>query len=298
LGWPALRRAVAARVGYDPFFTWAPKTVVVHIAAAPPHGFVARLLLVDDRGVAFGARELRTQGQCIELLDAAALGIAIAIDPRSLSAPILEPPPSEPSGARPADSVPGSPVPPPPADPYPTRPAIVVTVTPPPSRLRLDVEAGPAVSLGVAPKPAVGLIVGAAARFRAASLGIDARVDGPAGEALANPKASGVSESMASTTVRVCAHTGALSACGLGQAGVLLARSDGVPDRQSRTAPWWAAGVRLGSERAITQSLAVALYADWVVNLHPLALEFAGRTVSTPPPIAATFAACAMWRFP
>jgi hypothetical protein len=77
----ALRRAVAARVGYDPFFTWAPKTVVVHIAAAPPHGFVARLLLVDDRGVAFGARELRTQGQCIELLDAAALGIAIAIDP-------------------------------------------------------------------------------------------------------------------------------------------------------------------------------------------------------------------------
>jgi hypothetical protein len=33
---PALRKAVAARVGYDPFFPWAEQTVVVQIGITIP----------------------------------------------------------------------------------------------------------------------------------------------------------------------------------------------------------------------------------------------------------------------
>lgn len=81
----ALRRAVSVRVGYDPFFGWARKTIIANMSASPSRGFVARVMLVDEDGIAHGARELRTSGACAERLDPVALGIAIAIDPHALA---------------------------------------------------------------------------------------------------------------------------------------------------------------------------------------------------------------------
>src|SRR4030081_2361177 len=52
-----LRRAVAARFGYDPFFAWARQTVVVQISR-DGRRYTARVQLVDDQGLARGAREL------------------------------------------------------------------------------------------------------------------------------------------------------------------------------------------------------------------------------------------------
>src|SRR5271170_1386767 len=83
----ALRRAVAARVGYDPFFAWANKTIVATMAADRPGGFTARVGLVDEGGTEHGTRDLHTDGDCSDLLGASALAIAIAIDPRSLMPP-------------------------------------------------------------------------------------------------------------------------------------------------------------------------------------------------------------------
>ncbi len=95
-----LRRAVAARVGYDPFFAWATRTIVAGITRRDV-AFVATVDMVDDQGVSHGARELRTTGECGELLDAVALAIAIAIDPQSLSR--TGPPPSPPAGEPPKE---------------------------------------------------------------------------------------------------------------------------------------------------------------------------------------------------
>src|SRR6516225_97288 len=63
----ALRKAVTARFGYDPFFPWAMQAVVVQVWRTP-HGFASRVQAVDEHGLALGTRELSSEGQsCDEL---------------------------------------------------------------------------------------------------------------------------------------------------------------------------------------------------------------------------------------
>ena len=57
-----LRKAVAARVGYDPFFAWAPRTVVANLAREG-NAYVAAVDLIDEQGLAHGARALRTEAR-------------------------------------------------------------------------------------------------------------------------------------------------------------------------------------------------------------------------------------------
>ena len=86
----ALRSAVAARLGYDPFFPWAKQTVVVQVWRENRQ-YRARLQLVNEAGLAHGTRSLASgQPACAELFDAAALAISIAMD----SLPKDEPPPA------------------------------------------------------------------------------------------------------------------------------------------------------------------------------------------------------------
>jgi hypothetical protein len=96
----ALRGAVAARFGYDPFFAWAKRTVVVGVWRRGEK-FSSRVQVLDEQGVARGARELTTDGpSCSELFDATALAISIALDASSKAdAPVpdsVEPPPAAP----------------------------------------------------------------------------------------------------------------------------------------------------------------------------------------------------------
>ena len=74
----ALRKAVAKRFGYDPFFPWAKQTVVVQILRARTR-YIARVQLLDEEGIAHGMRELSSnQGECSEIFEAAALAVSIA----------------------------------------------------------------------------------------------------------------------------------------------------------------------------------------------------------------------------
>ena len=76
----ALRSAVAARLGYDPFFPWARQTVVIQVWREN-RKYKARIQLVDEAGLAHGTRGLSSdQATCAELFDAAALAISIAMD--------------------------------------------------------------------------------------------------------------------------------------------------------------------------------------------------------------------------
>src|SRR3974390_2747058 len=67
----ALRKAVAQRFGYDPFFPWAKQTVVVQILRARSR-YIARVQLLDEEGIAHGMRELTSnQSDCSEIFEAA-----------------------------------------------------------------------------------------------------------------------------------------------------------------------------------------------------------------------------------
>lgn len=79
-----LRRAVEQRLGYDPFFPWADRTIVARIAADARnvHGTVE---LLDGKGILRGSRSLvAPAAQCAELVSGMALAISIAIDPASV----------------------------------------------------------------------------------------------------------------------------------------------------------------------------------------------------------------------
>jgi hypothetical protein len=96
----ALRSAVAARLGYDPFFPWAKTTPTVNVRREGG-AYRAHVALIDDKGLARGTRDLAdTRDDCAELLPAMALGISIALDmldPRPPAPPPPEPPkPPEP----------------------------------------------------------------------------------------------------------------------------------------------------------------------------------------------------------
>ena len=76
----ALRKAVEARFGYDPFFAWARQSVVAQISREGSR-YVARVQLVDEQGLAHGTRELRSDDDtCADVFDASALAISIALD--------------------------------------------------------------------------------------------------------------------------------------------------------------------------------------------------------------------------
>ena len=75
-----LRKAVATRIGYDPFFPSASKTVIAQISRAPT-GYRGKVQIVGDDGNLRGTRDLSTRGDdCSELLSALALAISIALD--------------------------------------------------------------------------------------------------------------------------------------------------------------------------------------------------------------------------
>jgi hypothetical protein len=80
---PEVRKEVATRLGYDPFFPWAQRTIVVQVARGSK-GLRATVQLVDADGMVKGGRELAsTADDCDELMRSVALNVSIAIDPDS-----------------------------------------------------------------------------------------------------------------------------------------------------------------------------------------------------------------------
>jgi len=98
-GEAAIRAAVSARLGYDPFFAWAHDALFVDVTHTGG-AFHVDLKLVDDNNMQRGARSISVKGSdCSGVIDAMALTISLTIDPDSLvRGP--EPPPSAADGGR------------------------------------------------------------------------------------------------------------------------------------------------------------------------------------------------------
>lgn len=242
-----LHQAVAARLGYDPFFTWAKVTVVAHVRKEVG-AYRADVTLVDEAGVSRGKREITSPGDnCGPLGAALALTISIALDPRSLAPrpPASEPPPvaMEP------------PAEPPPA-PEPPLPAPV------PAPIPLQIKPHPIDSpapewrgfLGIAALGSYGATRGIAfgGALRGAivrghfSLGLEARVDAPT---TSKPTTTGgaVKAWLAQSTLLGCGRVAIVVGCGFVSAGPLVAT--GIVARpHTAVLPFVALGPRLGVE--------------------------------------------------
>jgi hypothetical protein len=296
---PALRKAVAARIGYDPFFGWAKKTVVVRMVPADGPGYVASVDLVDDEGYEHGARQIRTEGKCAELRDPVALAIAIALDPSILARGAV--PPREEGEAEPTAAATTAPVPPVPRATPPATPAVPVPKPPPAQGASIERSAEPKPdprwepevaaalvgSIGVAPAPAAGLSLGLGVRHGRWSAALEGRADFAASEAA--PEGERVSSSLVVGTFAPCWITGLLHMCVLAQAGEFTASSS---TSSSHTNPWLAFGGRFAVTVPFDALTSIRLRSDVLWDVDPPQLFLGGVpwAIWSAPSVAASFA--------
>ena len=292
----ALRRAVAARVGYDPFFPWAKQTVVAAVAPASQGGFAATVSLVDEQGVEHGLRTLRTPGKCNELVDVAALAIAIAIDPRSL---MPRPAASTAPGPTLTESKPAIELPEQGREAAvggaPSAPDVAV-MPPPATRIAFEGTAGVVASTGVAMSPALGGVLGAALRRGRLSLGLEGRADAPAAVSVRGISSPGnlatskgqVSSELFAATILPCVHVWRVMACGVGQIGSEKDSSTGVLYPQSHATTWLAVGGRLGVEVPLQNTLGLRVHSDILADPRPRRLDLNGYPAYWTAPLVST----------
>ncbi len=287
----ALRRAVASRIGYDPFFPTAPRTVIVTIAQKADR-LVARVQLVDDGGRAQGARELDSaETDCEGLFDTVALTISIAIDPQALVRPSVRPPPPEPVSEPPR--------PPPPASVAPATYAPAPSTARRPEPARESPELRVVVSLrgsfGLNPGFALGGSFYAGASWTRASLGLEAQADLPASASVAG--GGSVTAWLVAGALVPCLRFQSISVCAIGVLGRLDATASGVASPRERAAPYLGFGARVGIDIHLSTFVSLRAQADAVANAYETTLTVGTATPWTAPPVAGVVALGALATF-
>jgi hypothetical protein len=244
----SVRGAVAARLGYDPFFPSAQETMFIEVSR-DREGYRARVKLVAGDNKVRGTRELSQAGEsCSGIIDALALSMSIAIDPDSLTrAPTAEleaaaspspsPPPVMPAAetaAAPAAKTAPTAVG---ADEVPARPS-------PRERPAVELWLAPAVWLSSGPASAVGGELGARLRWSHVSVGLSGRGDPPSSRTI-----DGVDVSLAflGASGEACGHWSVLSACAQSTLGVVTSSSN-ASVRHDDSTTRWLVGASVGVE--------------------------------------------------
>jgi hypothetical protein len=292
-----LRKSVAARFGYDPFFPWAKQTVVVQISRARAR-YTSRVQLLDEQGIAHGMREFSSnQVNCSEIFQATALAVAIALDapatPPTQDAPAEEkaspPPPPPPKPAEPAPTVP-PPATPPTADL--TRDARVTPLANAAPRVRFDVGLDVLGSINRTPLVTPGISAFARARLSIWSLALELRGDWPESAARSDKIGGGsVQAWLIAGGLAPCLHVAYLAFCAVAELGSLQAAGQDVDPRFSKAALFLAAGARLEFEWPLSTTWSVRARVDGVANLYRATLVLGSETVWPAPLFAGTLGA-------
>jgi hypothetical protein len=294
----ALRRAVASRLGYDPFFPWAAKTIVARVTMEPA-GWEGSVDLLDDAGIIRGSRHLRapSDSSCSELLAGMALAISIAVDPDSVDRTA---PPSTPAGtpdAEPsASNIAEAPVSPPPPDPAPA-PSADSHALPSPalaSSYVVELQAGIVGSAGLAPSWAMGPAVGLSVARSWWSAGFEARYQFV--EPLAAPVGTVTSWSVGAALL-ACGVRGPVFFCPQFAADRLTVTGEGVTRPRNDATFLWRAGARAGVDIPLSDTLSILVYADVLARLNRAEVELDGRPVWNEP-IAGLLGTALRGRFP
>jgi hypothetical protein len=268
-----LRKAVVARLGYDPFFPWADVTILARITSGQGR-LVGTVELLDKAGLVKGSRELTAQpSQCGELISSMALAISIAIDPQSLDRGGAAPAPPEPSEPEPAPEFwhgePGAV----PADMPPAAPKAAEAAASA-DRWKVELEGGIVGSSGFAPGAGVGPEIGVRARRGVYSGGVEARyqfvrdLDVDAGALVSS-----------ATDVALSGCVYFLSpffGCAVAGVGVLTVEGDGVTSPRSESTALFRAGPRAGIEWEVADHLGLRSHADLAFNLTRPEVELDG----------------------
>lgn len=314
-----LRAAVAARLGYDPFEKGAPRIVRATIETEG-EGYTARVELQGGRDGQM-VREFSTHGSCNDLVAAIALSISLAIDAEHSA---TEPPSSSaefPTAAPPNVSKNGEP-----ASATQAPKAVVVasqTLTPAApgpraelrcpicetkvversrspgnSRLPFDFVAGAHAELafGTAPATAVGASIFIQGRRKALSLGLELRVDAPAGMDL--PSGGHVQSGLVGFSLVPCLHFQWFRGCAVAFAGEIWGRSQNIDVPRTAIAFHGAVGLRAGFEWPRNGAWALSAHTDALALLSPVDITINGSTVVwSAPSVFATVGAGALLRF-
>jgi hypothetical protein len=293
-----LRRAVATRIGYDPFFATASKTVIAQISRVKT-GYRGKIQIIGDDGVIRGERELATRGDdCSELISALALAVSIALDDLDDGAPAPAPAATAPAFTAPDAVAPT-------ADAAP--PAVVSSAAddgaraaPPPlpssaSRLGVAVSAGPVVSLGAAPGPSVGGAVAATLRYGWAALRVDLRADLPASGDLGG--GGRVTASSLVGTAALCVRADVPFVCAGGGLGSFATTTESISAPASDHALLLQVLAVAGADVSLSRQLFVEPFAQLGVVLTRHRVFVDGIEAYRLPAVAATAGIHLGWRF-
>lgn len=294
-GEQAVRAAVSARLGYDPFFAWAHETVFAEIQRESG-AFHAVVKLVDENNLQRGIRAISAQGDdCSAIIDAVALSISLTIDPSSLvggsTAPAQAPPappPNAPSIARAAK---------PPRPPDAEQPAAVPAAPAPAANWSLHGGLGAMGSLRTAPAPSVGALLFVGLRWRALSLDLEGRAYIPSSGEGDQPPGL-VSAWLVAGSVVPCLHVGVAFGCAVTGVGGIGASAQGVARSFDSFGPWSAAGARLGAEWVeFAPRFSARAFAEWLGTIARDDFYVDRVRVYTIPPWSAGIGVVVAWRF-
>lgn len=257
-----LRRAVATRIGYDPFFPSATKTVIAQVSRAPK-GYRGRVQIVGDDGNIRGERELATRGDdCSELISAMALAVSIALDDLDDGKPA----PAAESVVDPVQNTSVAVVPPqaPPRDPE-AEPALATLAPTEPARgLSVAASFGPVVSLGAAPAPSIGAGVAATLRYRWFAARAGLRADLPASGDL--PGGGRLSTRAVLANASLCVRGDIPFFCAGGAVGSYATSTEAIPQPASDSALL----VMILATGGVDVALSRQLYVDPFVEGGPI----------------------------
>lgn len=323
----AVQRAVAERLGYDPFTAAADTTIAVSIAKGA-RGLAADVERRDKKGQSLGSRRIESEGEgCDELAGALALAISIAVDPAAamaLPAPSPDkaagdkpagdkPSGDKPSGDKPAPEKPAGDGAPPekpaadkpaadkpsgdkPAAGRASPPAAPGTDAPPPAPLLFAAGAGVLGAAGAAPEVSFGLLVGVEMGRAWWSIGLEGRADLPASARLAG--GGTVSTTLLQARLLPCLRWSPLFACAALSGGALSGASAGVAQPAHVTTPYLSAGLRGGAELALGRRFRLRGQLDLDAPFTRTTLRVDGAPVWTTPPLSGALSALAVISFP
>jgi hypothetical protein len=293
----AIRAAVRARLGYDPFFPWARDTLVVEIAGDKATLHV-RVTLVDEKNEQRGARDLAVHGQdCTSLVDAMGLTISLVIDPSAIVGTPSPAPAADPATTDATAATPEPAAPPPsvlaPAPPPGDAPAITAPAAP---RVSLHVGIGGAGSIGASTAPSVGGAVFVGVQWRALAVDLEGRADAPSS---GDTNGVHVQTHLDAVSIVPCLRGGPVFGCALFGVGSLSASATGsaVAQTLNQSEAWVGAGARAGVVVPLGSALSVRIYGDLLVSpVTPFRLERTNVDAGKVGPLAGSLGVAIAWR--
>jgi hypothetical protein len=291
-GEDVFRKAVATRLGYDPFFPTAQKTVIVRIDRSMK-GLAGNLQIVDNDGSLRGERDLGVQGDnCGELVTSLALAVSIAID--DLDERAKDPP------AAPEPMVPTQPEPAP-APPTPPRAPAVDLVwmrvnLPDESAFRMHgtIGGGPTLYAGTSDGAALGIALAGTLWATLADtpwnlgLRLEGRAELPVQAQLVGVIPLATSNATATTQLfaaglSLCASVKLPFACLGASVGRLHSETAGIAAPKQDSIPTFALVARLGAQVPVTRMVYLAPTVEGQLSPLPPSVFINGsKTLSLP----------------